>query len=244
MAGRVERAQVEVSTPRGAARVLLVRSAHPRASLLLGHGAGGGIEAADLQLLAARLPARGIEVGLVEQPWRVAGRRVADRPEWLDEAWLEVVAALTRDGLLRGPLVVGGRSAGARVAARTASGCGAAGVVALAFPLHPPGRPEASRAAELAAAGRVLPVLVVQGGSDAFGAGAEVRAGLSPRLVARPAPPLPPAGVAVLDVPGADHSLRVRRSGPLAASEAADLVSATVGWWVRVVARRALSPAA
>ncbi len=107
---------------------------------------------------------------LVEQPWRVAGGRVAPRPATLDTAWVEILSGLRHAG----PLVVGGRSAGARVACRTAVEVGAAGVLALAFPLHPPGRPEASRAEELADAG--VPVLVVQGDVDPFGSADEVAA--------------------------------------------------------------------
>jgi predicted alpha/beta-hydrolase family hydrolase len=103
----------------------------------------------------------------VEQPWRVAGKRVAPAPARLDVAWTAVLDRLRGDGVLTGPLVLGGRSAGARVACRTATALGAIGVLALAFPLHPPGRPEKSRQAELDAVG--LPVLVVQGESDPFG---------------------------------------------------------------------------
>jgi uncharacterized protein len=140
-----------------------------RATLLLGHGAGGGIEAPDLQALAAALPAEGVRVGLVEQPWRVAGRRLAPAPKTLDLAWREILGTLrpelAGDGAV--PLLVGGRSAGARVACRTGAETGAAGVLALAFPLHPPGKPERSRAAELLGSG--LPTLVVQGAVDPFG---------------------------------------------------------------------------
>ena len=126
-------------------------------TLVLGHGAGGGIEARDLVALAKALPERGVTVVRVEQPWRVAGRKVAGPPATLDRAWLAVLEALA----VAGPLVVGGRSAGARVACRTAAQVGAAGCLALAFPLHPPGRPEKSRLDELLG-GR---------GADAGGAG-------------------------------------------------------------------------
>jgi hypothetical protein len=156
----------EVPTPRGPARLReVVPAVHPRLRLVLGHGAGGTVQTAspDLAELADGLPARGVAVLLVDQPWRVAGRRVAPAPAQLDEAWRAVVDALPRDL----PLVVGGRSAGARVACRTATAVGAVAVVALAFPLHPPGRPERSRAAELLASG--VPTLVVQGRTDPFG---------------------------------------------------------------------------
>lgn len=155
--------------------------------LVLGHGAGRGVDAPDLRALASAAIAAGLRVVLVEQPWRVAGRRIAPRPEVLDTAWVEVLAALR----LRGPVVVGGRSAGARVACRTAEAVGAAGVLVLAFPLHPPGHPERSRAGELEGAG--VPVVVVQGDRDAFGSADELRAA---------AP-----GIAVVTVPGGDHSL-------------------------------------
>ena len=129
---------------------------------MLGHGAGGGVGAADLAALASRLPPVGVSVLLVDQPWVVAGRKVAAPPPALDRGWLAALAALA----VQGPLLVGGRSAGARVACRTAEAVGAAGVLALAFPLHPPAdRP--SRLPELdlpAAAG--IPVLVLQGIRD------------------------------------------------------------------------------
>lgn len=166
--------QTLVGTSLGDARITRFPAARARrATLLLGHGAGGGIEAPDLQALAAALPDDGVEVGLVEQPWRVAGRRVAPAPKTLDVGWREILAQvaaeLTGDGAV--PLLVGGRSAGARVACRTGKDTGAAGVLALAFPLHPPGRPEKSRAGELLGSG--LPTLVVQGGVDPFGGPAE-----------------------------------------------------------------------
>ena len=153
-----------VATPVGDARVDVRPAAgRRRATLVLGHGAGGGIGAADLVALADGLPAKGIAVVRVEQPWVVAGRRVATPPPTLDRAWLAVLEHLA----VTGPLLVGGRSAGARVACRTATAVRASGVLALAFPLHPPGAPEKSRLAELdlpAAAG--LPTLVLQGTTD------------------------------------------------------------------------------
>jgi uncharacterized protein len=152
-----------IATPVGDARVDVSRAVDRWATLVLGHGAGGGIGAADLVALAHRLPADGIEVIRVEQPWVVAGRKVATLPPTLDRAWLAVLEQLSVDG----PLLVGGRSAGARVACRTASEVGAHGVLCLAFPLHPPGRPGPSRAAELAAAG--TDVLVLNGDRDPFG---------------------------------------------------------------------------
>jgi predicted alpha/beta-hydrolase family hydrolase len=145
-------------------------------TLVLGHGAGGGVESADLTAVTGAATGAGWRVLRVEQPWRVAGRRIAPAPPRLDEGWTAVLQAL-REDWLAGPLVLGGRSAGARVACRTASAQGAAGVLTLAFPLHPPGRPEKSRAHELL--GVDVPLLVVQGETDAFGGPAEVAAALA-----------------------------------------------------------------
>jgi predicted alpha/beta-hydrolase family hydrolase len=154
-----------VPTPAGAAAVVLDRPAGaPRALLVLGHGAGGTVESPDLVAVTVAAVAAGYAVVRVTQPYRVAGRKAPPRPPVLDEAWLAVVAAVRTDGL---PLVVGGRSSGARVACRTATATGAAAVVALAFPTAPPRTPEKDRMAELAAPG--VPVLVVQGAADPFG---------------------------------------------------------------------------
>ncbi|MFY1680665.1 alpha/beta family hydrolase [Micromonospora sp. WMMD730] len=156
----------QLDTPRGPARVDTDRPAGPPTSLLvLGHGAGGAVDAPDL--LAVRDAARdaGVLVARVTQPYRVAGRRAPAPAGHLDEAWTAVLTVLRRRHPDL-PLLVGGRSSGARVACRTAGPVGAVGVVALAFPLHPPGRPERSRAAELATG---LPTLVVNGDRDPFG---------------------------------------------------------------------------
>ncbi|MEV4196494.1 alpha/beta family hydrolase, partial [Streptomyces toxytricini] len=119
-----------VETPAGEARITWYPApGGARLVLALGHGAGGGIEARDLQALAAALPGRGTTVALVEQPWRVAGRKVAAAPKVLDEGWRGLWPALAEPGL---PVVAGGRSAGARVACRTGAALGAAGVLALA----------------------------------------------------------------------------------------------------------------
>jgi predicted alpha/beta-hydrolase family hydrolase len=166
---------------------------------VLGHGAGGGLDAVDL--LAARDAAHeaGLRVALVEQPWLVRGRKVAEAPPRLDLAWVDVLATLSGS-----PLVVGGRSAGARVACRTADEVGADAVLCLAFPVHPPGRPERSRLGELTAVR--VPVLVVQGDRDAFG--------------------VPPGAVLV---PGADHGFRVAKGLPPAGPQ----VHAAVLAWLR-----------
>ena len=162
---------VTIETPQGPSRVTVPGRGEPVAVLMLGHGAGGGINAFDLVTLAAALPALGVVVVLHEQPWRGAGKRIASRPPTLDEGWRPALdwAAGEYPGL---PLWTGGRSAGARVACRCYDDR-QAGVVCLAFPLHPPGRPEASRVAELA--GVTGPVLVVQGERDPFGTPGDVR---------------------------------------------------------------------
>jgi len=202
-----------VATPHGDARLVNDRSRHPVATLLLGHGAGGGVESRDLVALAAALPRQGISVVRVEQPWRVAGKRVAPRPQVLDECFVAAADALR----VRTPLVVGGRSAGARSAARTSRALGASGFLGLAFPLHPPGRPDKSRLDELQAVD--VPTLVVQGERDPFGTPEEFP---------------PDRELAV--VPGADHGFSVPRSGPITPDEAmAIIVEAVLEWVVRDV---------
>jgi predicted alpha/beta-hydrolase family hydrolase len=153
----------EIETPHGPARAHLQPAGEPRALLVLGHGAGGGVTAPDLVTAAEVAAAAGVSVALVEQPYRVAGRKSPAPAHQLDAAWLAVVGALRGEE----PVLCGGRSSGARVACRTAAGTGAAGVLCLAFPLHPPGRPEKTRLPELEAV--EVPVLIVQGESDPFG---------------------------------------------------------------------------
>ncbi|MCJ1678056.1 hydrolase [Streptomyces sp. APSN-46.1] len=204
-----------VDTPAGEARVTWHTAREARLVLAVSHGAGGGIEARDLQALAAALPARGITVALVEQPWRVAGKKVAAAPKVLDEGWRALWPALAGAGL---PVVAGGRSAGARVACRTAAELDAAGVLALAFPLHPPGRPEKSRAQELLGAGR--PALVVQGGRDPFGRPEE----------------FPPPGAGdpyrLVEVPYGDHGFAVPKKAELTQEEALAVITEAVGGWL------------
>lgn len=156
-------------TPRGPARVdLTLPAGGPAAWLALGHGAGGNVDTPDLVAVRDVALHAGVAVALVTQPYRVAGRRTPPPAAHLDQAWTAVLGAVRADKavLARVPLLVGGRSSGARVACRTATATGAAGVVALAFPLHPPGRPERSRAAELDTG---VPTLVVNGDRDPFG---------------------------------------------------------------------------
>jgi predicted alpha/beta-hydrolase family hydrolase len=165
---------------------------------VLGHGAGGGVDALDLLAARDAAHAAGFRVALVEQPWRVKGKKVAEAPARLDQAWVDVLEHLTG-----APLVVGGRSAGARVACRTAEEVGAAAVLCLAFPLHPPGRPERSRLEELTTVR--VPVLVVQGDRDPFG--------------------MPPGATVV---PGADHGFRVAKGG----TPARPRITAVVEEWL------------
>jgi predicted alpha/beta-hydrolase family hydrolase len=169
---------LQIDTPHGPARAH-VTDGGTRGTLVLGHGAGGGVESADLVEVTTEAAAAGWRVVRVEQPWRVAGRRIAPAPPRLDEGWRAVLAALRADGTLTGPLVLGGRSAGARVACRTAADQEAAGVLALAFPLYPPGKPEKTRAPELTAV--TVPIVVIQGETDAFGRPEDVAAVLSGR---------------------------------------------------------------
>jgi uncharacterized protein len=190
-------ATFEISTPQGLARVHLDECDGARGLLLLGHGAGGGVGSADLVAAAGAAREAGVAVGLVEQPYRVAGRRSPPRAPQLDEAWL-AVAREVRTRIPEGVLLVGGRSSGARVACRTAAASGAGGVLCLAFPLRPPGRPDApNRLHELEAAG--VPTLVVQGERDPYGI-----------------PPVAPARDVVV-VPGT-HTLR--SAAPIAAAVA------------------------
>lgn len=156
-----------IDTPRGPARVDLDVPAGQAISLLvLGHGAGGGVDAPDLRALRDSALTAHVAVARVTQPYRVAGRRAPAPAGHLDEAWSAVVRTVRAEFGPETPLLVGGRSSGARVACRTAVGLGAAGVVALAFPLHPPGRRERSRMGELATG---LPTVVVNGDRDPFG---------------------------------------------------------------------------
>ncbi|WP_460403527.1 alpha/beta hydrolase family protein [Actinophytocola sediminis] len=159
--------QMEIETPHGPARAELHCAAEGRAGLLLGHGAGGGVGAPDLVAATRGAQAAGVHVALVEQPYRVAGRRAPAPANQLDTAWLAVAEALTTEWFHDLPLVFGGRSSGARVACRTAAGGQAVAVLCLAFPVHPPGKPDKTRMPELA--GLTVPTLVVQGESDPFG---------------------------------------------------------------------------
>ena len=162
---------LEVESPSGPARVYLHAVDRPRAWLFLGHGAGGGVEAPDLVATREAALQERVGVGLIEQPYRVKGRRSPAPANQLDAAWEAVVSRLRERELHGLPLLVGGRSSGARVACRTAATTDAIAVVCLAFPLQPPrrmGKPAApSRLVELDAV--AVPTLVVQGVRDPFG---------------------------------------------------------------------------
>ena len=207
-----------METSAGTARATLTAPPRPCAVVALGHGAGGGVSAPDLLAVAGELVAGGCAVALVEQPYRVAGRRAPAPARSLDAAWVEVMAVL-RAQLPGLPLVCGGRSSGSRVALRTAGEVGATGVVALAFPLRPPGRAGVDRSAELLAA--PVPVLVVQGSRDPFGSAADVKAVL-PRRTA----------VTVVDVAGADHSFRARKADGRSSAECVAQAAGAVGAWL------------
>jgi predicted alpha/beta-hydrolase family hydrolase len=201
-----------VKTPQGPGRLFVDAADESTAILVLGHGAGGGTNAMDLELLARSLPESGTTVVRFEQPWRTAGARGAPPPSKLDDAWLAAMHWLLRQSWATGLLFVGGRSAGARVACRTANVLQPLGIICLAFPLHLPGRPEKSRVAELLAP--KAPRLVLQGSSDAFGRPAEILAAIGDA-----------AGIRLIELPGADHSFRVAKSS---ASTPADLHAAVL----------------
>jgi predicted alpha/beta-hydrolase family hydrolase len=203
-----------VETDAGDARVTWHPAKKARLVLAVSHGAGGGIEARDLQALAAVLPGHGVTVALVEQPLRVAGKKVAPAPKTLDIGWRGIWPAVAKPGL---PVVSGGRSAGARVACRTATELGAAAVLALSFPLHPPGRPEKSRADELLGAG--VPTLVVQGGNDPFGTPAE----------------FPEGDFELVEVPYGDHGFAVPKRAEITQDQALEIITGRVVEWTRTL---------
>jgi predicted alpha/beta-hydrolase family hydrolase len=181
----------EIETPHGPARAQLHPAGDPKAALVLGHGAGGGVEAGDIQAAKDAALSAGVSVALVEQPYRVAGRRSPAPARQLDAAWIAAVEHLGEGKLSGLPLIAGGRSLGARVACRTVEETGAVAVLCLAFPLQPPrrkgGKQSPSRLSELDEVR--VPMLIVQGDRDRFG--------------------MPPAarGRAVVEVPG-DHGLK------------------------------------
>ena len=193
---------IEIDTPHGPARIHLLAADEPRGALVLGHGAAGGVQAPDLVAATEAARSEGISVALVEQPYRVAGRRSPPRAAQLDAAWTAIVEHLRAAELSDLPLVVGGRSMGGRVACRTADANRAVGVLCLAFPFEPPrraGKPQQTRLSELEAV--TVPTLVVQGERDPYG--------------------IPPPGPArdVVTVQG-DHGLKTDLEGVSAAVRA------------------------
>nr|WP_185013230.1 alpha/beta family hydrolase [Streptomyces sp. AK010] len=199
-----------VETEAGTARITWHQAKKARLVLAVSHGAGGGIEARDLTALAEVLPAHGVTVARVEQPWRVAGKKLAPAPKTLDAGWRGIWPALAKSGL---PVISGGRSAGARVACRTATGLGAHAVLALSFPLHPPGKPEKSRADELLGSG--VPTLVVQGGNDPFGKPAE----------------FPEGTYALVEIPYGDHGFAVPKRADISQDAAVAVITDAVVEW-------------
>jgi predicted alpha/beta-hydrolase family hydrolase len=199
-----------VPTTAGTARIHWHRSSAPHAVLALGHGSATGVDSPDLQALAAALPALGVTVALVEQPWRVSGSSNCPPPETLDAAWTQVWPVIA--GTNR-PVIAGGRSAGSQVACRTAAELGASAVLALGYPIKGPGT-----AAELHATG--LPILVVQGGADPFG---------SPQDF-----PPPPADVQLemATIPLAGHMFTVP-GGHRQQRAALSLITESVSSWLR-----------
>ncbi|WP_369391767.1 alpha/beta family hydrolase [Streptomyces sp. CG1] len=200
-----------VETDAGTARITWHRAGDSGLVLALSHGAGGGVEARDLQALAHALPAHGVTVALVEQPWRVAGKKVAPAPKTLDAGWRGIWPALAGMEL---PVVSGGRSAGARVACRTAAELGAHAVLALSFPLHPPGKPEKSRAGELLGTG--VPTLVVQGGNDPFGKPEE----------------FPEGSYELVEVAYGDHGFAVPKRAGITQERALEIITESVARWL------------
>ena len=210
----------DVDTPGGPGRAHHhpARDGRPRATLVLGHGIGGGVDAPDLAAIAGALPELGVEVVLFEQPWRVQGRRIGGPAATLDASWVSFVADLRGRGVGTRRLVAGGRSTGGRVACRTVGAVQPAALLLLAFPMWPARRPPmadvASRLPELAAAAAAVPTVVVQGTRDRLGSADDIAMGLTEANVT----------ARVVPVPDADHAFAVPRSSPVDRQAALDLV--------------------
>jgi uncharacterized protein len=212
-----------VDTPQGPGKLYVDPAEQPNSLLVLGHGAGGGVAAADLELLAKSLPAFGTTVVRFEQPWHTAGRTAGAPPPKLDEAWRAALGWLAEQEWAQHPLLVGGRSAGARVACRTASDTNPVAIVCLAFPLHLPGRPEKSRVAELLAPS--VPRLVLQGTKDSFGTPKEIRTAIGTA-----------EGIKLVELPGADHGYRIARSSDFTVADLRVTVVTEVSRFIAAVA--------
>ncbi len=211
----------DLDTPSGLARAHFhpVPSGRPRASLVLGHGVGRGVDSIDLLAIAEALPDDGIEVVLVEQPWRVAGRRLGGAASTLDRAWVTCLRDLRSRGIGTKRLVVGGRSTGARVACRTLGDVEPEALFLLAFPLHPARRaavtgPTPTRLPELVEAAQRVPTVVVQGTRDSLGTPGEIAVGLADESVT----------ARVVPVWAADHSFQVPARAKTTTEEALDMV--------------------
>lgn len=195
---------MRIETSAGPAEIEFDKPKSARFLLLLTHGSGGGVDAKDLLAVRDRAIGLGGAVARVVQPYRVAGRRAPGSMTMQDAAWLEIVTAL-REKVRAAPLILGGRSNGARVACRTAVESGAKGVLALSFPLHPPGKPDRTRRDELLAAARTIDVVVINGEKDPFGL------------------PDPADAAEVTIIPGQPHSFRT----------GFDLIADAVEPWLR-----------
>lgn len=211
----------DIDTPSGLARAHFHPASHgrPRASLVLGHGVGRGVDAVDLAAIASALPDDGIEVVLIEQPWRVAGRRLGGAASALDRAWVTCLRDVRSRGIGTRRLVVGGRSTGARVACRTVGDVKPAALLLLAFPLHPARRttvtgPAPTRLPEVVEAARAVPIVVIQGTRDALGSPGEIAVGLAEGE----------ATARVVPVWAADHCFQVPARAQTTTEEALDMV--------------------
>ena len=212
-----------VDTPQGPGRLYLDLADQPSSLLVLGHGAGGGVGAADLELLATSLPGLSTTVARFEQPWRTAGRTAGAPPPKLDEAWRAALDWLVAQEWAQHPLLVGGRSAGARVACRTASDTKPAAIVCLAFPLHLPGRPDKSRVGELLAPS--APRLVLQGTKDSFGTAEEIRTAIGTA-----------ESIQLVELPGADHGYRIAKSSSFTQAALRHTLIAEISRFIAAVA--------
>lgn len=211
----------EIETPSGLARAHVhpVPHGRPRASLVLGHGVGRGVDSIDLVAIAGALPDEGIEVVLIEQPWRVAGRRLGGAAGTLDRAWVACLRDVQSRGIGTKRLVTGGRSTGGRVACRTVDEVEPAALLLLAFPLHPARRttvtgPAPTRLPELIEAARRVPTVVVQGTRDSLGSPGEIAVGMAEADVT----------ARVVPVWAADHSFHVPARSQTTTRDALDMV--------------------
>ena len=197
--------------------------ARPVATLILAHGAGAPQSSAFMVDFARALAWRGCHAVTFNFPYTEQGRRLPDRAPALEACFRDVIATIrARPELAAGPLVIGGKSMGGRMATHLAAQGVAelAGVVALGYPLHPPGRPEQHRAQHLAQIRQ--PMLIVQGSRDTFGTPEELRPVLAP-LGAR---------ATLLVVEGGDHSFKVPKRGPITQEAVFARVQDEIAAWI------------